>query len=142
MYKIIKSFFVFLTAFCCWACTDKAPEYPDLEGYWKQERIDDGNTGTQTVHERVYWAFQLGVSEVRNIQTGEDFLCRYEYNEGASSLRMYDFRMKGNKSQKVNVGKLSLLGIPSDDVIYEVVKLDGDRMLLRADDITLHFRKF
>ena len=45
MYKINSLIFkwicVCLTVSFCLSCTDKAPEYPDLEGYWKQESIEE-----------------------------------------------------------------------------------------------------
>ena len=48
MYKINSLIFkwicVCLTVSFCLSCTDKAPEYPDLEGYWKQESIEDEAT--------------------------------------------------------------------------------------------------
>ena len=37
---------------------------------------------------------------------------------------------------------LGEFGIPSDDVTFEVVRLDGDRLVLRAGDTTLYFRAF
>ena len=48
MYKINSLIFkwicVCLTVSFCLSCTDKAPEYPDLEGYWKQESVGDEAT--------------------------------------------------------------------------------------------------
>lgn len=43
--------------FMLWAgCTGKAPEYPDLEGYWKTERIVDNATGEDMPCNRLFWA--------------------------------------------------------------------------------------
>ena len=52
MYKINSLVFKWI-CFCllvpfCLSCTDKAPEYPDLEGYWKQEWIEDEATDGQS----------------------------------------------------------------------------------------------
>ena len=41
-----------------------------------------------------------------------------------------------------DIAKLGEFGIPSDDVTFEVVRLDGDRLVLRAGDTTLYFRAF
>ena len=71
MYKINSLVFKWI-CFCllvpfCLSCTDKAPEYPDLEGYWKQEWIEDEATDGQSECNRLFWAFQLGVSEIRDL---------------------------------------------------------------------------
>ena len=102
MYKINSLVFKWI-CFCllvpfCLSCTDKAPEYPDLEGYWKQEWIEDEATDGQSECNRLFWAFQLGVSEIRDLGGNGygTYVCRYDYNEGAATLRMYNFRVKGN----------------------------------------------
>ena len=61
MYKINSLVFKWI-CFCllvpfCLSCTDKAPEYPDLEGYWKQEWIEDEATDGQSECNRLFWAF-------------------------------------------------------------------------------------
>ena len=131
MYKINSLVFKWI-CFCllvpfCLSCTDKAPEYPDLEGYWKQEWIEDEATDGQSECNRLFWAFQLGVSEIRDLGGNGygTYVCRYDYNEGAATLRMYNFRVKGNQSQEADVDKLKHFGIPSGDVTFEVVRLDG-----------------
>ena len=70
----------------CVACTEKAPVYPDLEGYWKEERIENAATGESRECNRLFWALQLGVSEVKDLGHNGygTYLCRYEYDEGAS----------------------------------------------------------
>lgn len=148
MYKI-NSFVFKWICFCllvpfCLSCTDKAPEYPDLEGYWKQEWIEDEATDGQSECNRLFWAFQLGVSEIRDLGGNGygTYVCRYDYNEGAATLRMYNFRVKGNQSQEADVDKLKHFGIPSGDVTFEVVRLDGDHMVLRSGGTSLYFRSF
>lgn len=129
-------------------CTGKAPEYPDLEGYWKEEYIENGITGERTECNRQFWALQLGVSEVLDFGGNGygSYLCLYEYNEGAGTLRMYKFRVKGNQTKEADVEKLKYFGIPAEDaeegVTFEVVKLDGDDMILRSDETTLYFSSF
>ena len=128
----------------CFSCTDKAPVHPDLEGFWKQEWIEDEATGERSECHRLYWAFQLGVSELQDL--GENgygnFLCRYEYDDAAATLRMYDFRWRSNQGQVVDADELKPFGIPSGDVTFEVVGLDGDNMVLRSGSISLRFRSF
>lgn len=128
----------------CVACTEKAPVYPDLEGYWKEERIENAATGESRECNRLFWALQLGVSEVKDLGHNGygTYLCRYEYDEGASTLRMYDFRNRGDQAEVGDISKLGAFGIPSDDVTFDVVQLDGDRMVLRVGDTTLYFRSF
>lgn len=63
MYKINSLVFKWI-CFCllvpfCLSCTDKAPEYPDLEGYWKQEWIEDEATDGQSECNRLFGHFSL-----------------------------------------------------------------------------------
>ena len=115
-----------------------------MEGYWKQESIEDEATDGHSECNRLFWAFQLGVSEIRDLGGNGygTYVCRYDYNEGSATLRMYNFRVKGNPSQEADVDKLKLFGIPSGDVTFEVVRLDGDRMVLRSSGTSLYFRSF
>ena len=135
---------VCLAAILCQACTGKAPEYPDLEGYWKQERIEDRQTGESRACDRLFWALQLGVGEVKDLGKGGSrvCLCRYEYNEGAATLRLYDFRIRGDQSERPGQEQLDVFGIPSEDTTFEVLLLDGDHMVLRSDKSVLHLRSF
>ena len=145
MRKSLGLLVVVLGILACWtSCTGKAPEYPDLEGFWKEEKVVDGSTGESRECHRLFWALQLGVSEVNDLGGNGfgSYLCRYVYDEGASTLRRYDFRTKGSQSEVADIAKLGEFGIPSDDVTFEVVRLDGDRLVLRAGDTTLYFRAF
>ncbi|MCD8317425.1 MAG: lipocalin-like domain-containing protein [Paraprevotella sp.] len=133
-----------LTAVLSAGCMDKAPENPVLEGYWKQERIGISRADTAEECRRLFWAFQLGVSELDD--QGENgfgtYVCRYDYNKGASTLRMYNFRLKSDQSQLAPTDKLKYFGIPSEDVTFNVLKLNDDNMILCAGDTVLYFRSF
>lgn len=126
------------------ACTEKAPVYPELEGYWQEERIVDEVTGVDKECARLYWAFQLGVSEIRDLGANGwgIHVCRYEYDEAHRLLRMWDFREKENQSQNSAEEMLEGFGIPSSDVTFEVVKADGDHLVLRCEGTRLYFRSF
>ena len=52
---------------------------------------------------------------------------------------MYNFRVKGSQSQEADVDKLKHFGIPSGDVTFEVVRLDGDHMVLRSGGTSFVF---
>ena len=133
-----------MTVSVFFSCTGKAPEYPDLEGYWKQERIENEVTGERVDCNRLYWALQLGVCEVKDLGGNGygTYLCRYVYDPDASTLRMYDFRVRSTQSADVEVEKLRQFGIPSKDVTFEVRLLNDDAMVLHATDTTLCFRSF
>lgn len=146
MYKIRKavSLAVGLLVMLMVSCTDKAPQFPDLEGYWKQEQITDNATGESVACHRLFWGIQLGVMEIKDL--GDNglgmYICRYDYDEGAGTLRLHDFRKRGNQSVEPDAEKLAGFGIPSEDVTFRVIQLDGHRMVLRADETTLYFRSF
>ena len=139
-----KALCLFLICALSYGCTEKAPEYPDLEGYWKQERIEDSHTDDKEECNRLFWAFQLGIAEVKDLGGNGygSYLCRYEYNEKAATLRMFDFRIKGNQGQQPDEEKLRPFGIPSGDVTFKVVSLNGDKMVLDSGETILYFRSF
>lgn len=128
---------------CLTACTGKAPEYPELEGYWKVGRVVDAETGEQPC-DRIFWAFQLGVGELKNL-SGSGFggcWCRYEYDASAATLRMFEFKTKGHPASDVPAEKLEILGLPGTDVTFSVVTLDGSRMVLQSEGLTIDLHSF
>ncbi len=135
----------FVTVLMLATCTEKAPVYPDLEGFWKQEQIEvrDGR-GTVIECNRLFWAFQLGVAEIKDLGNNGygTCLCRFEYDEGKSLIRMYDFVSNSKRMENSDVEILKKFGIPSLDVTYKVLDLDGDRMILCVGDTVLYYRSF
>lgn len=125
-------------------CVDKAPEYPDLEGYWKTERIVDNLTGEDKPCNRLYWALQLQVIELRDLRenaTGS-LVGRFVYDEGAATLRLTNMVKKGNQSANADAASLEKFGVPSAEAVFEVLSLDGKQMVLRSEKTTLYFRSF
>lgn len=125
-------------------CVDKAPEYPDLEGYWKTERIVDNRTGEDMPCNRLFWGVQLQVVELRDL--GDNgfgrYVGRFEYDEKGKTLRLFGFVNKGNQAKPAGEDALRNFGLPSTDETFAVVSLDGDRMVLRSGETTLYFRSF
>lgn len=125
-------------------CTDKAPEYPDLEGYWKTERIVNNQTGEKMPCNRLFWALQLGLVELKDL--GENgfggYIGRFEYDEKAKTLRIHNVVFQGNQTRPAEEKNLINFGLPSIDTVFDVLSLDGHRMVLRSDMTTLYFRSF
>lgn len=144
MYKKISSFIICAVALVLVACTEKAPVHKDLEGYWKTDRIINRKTGTEMDCYRHFWAFQLGVSEVKKLAEGAtaQYISLYQYDEAEKTLRMYEFRNKGSQSQKPQLEKLQVMGISSLDVTFDVVSLDDDKLTLQSEDFTIYFHSY
>lgn len=126
------------------SCTGKAEVYGDLEQYWKEEKIVYNETDTTVECHRLYWAFQLGVAELRDL--GDNgfgtFVCLFDYDESAGTLRLYEFRTSHWSETVPADSLLQNYGVPSSDVTFDVVKLNHDDMVLRCDTTTLYFIAF
>lgn len=153
--QIVRNFiflFGIIMSFILVSCTEKSGDYPDLEGYWKEEAMINNATGESITCNRLYWAFQLSVAEIRDLGDNgySKYISRFTYDESANIIRMYDFRNRGNQKVVTDASILQFFGITpkmmSDSTAYEatfnVLKLDGDNMVLQNDSLTLYFRSF
>lgn len=126
------------------SCTGKAEVYGDLEQYWKEEKIVYNETDSTVECYRLYWAFQLGLTELRDL--GDNgfgtFVCLFDYDESGGTLRLYEFRTGHNTETVPADSLLQNYGVPTSDVTFEVVKLNHDDMVLRCDTTTLYFCAF
>lgn len=146
MYQIKSICRFFCMVYCLFAvlvsCTEKAPEYPDLEGYWRLERIETNVTGDVQTCNRLYWALQLGI--VRLHDRGDNgygtITGAYVYDEGARTLKMLEMYVGNNTAAKP--AQLIPYGVPDAGTTYDVLQCDGDNMILRCEQYTLYLRKF
>ncbi len=142
--KVCASLCLVLVSMLWAGCTGKAPEYSDLEGYWKTERIVDNATGEDMPCNRLFWALQLQIVELRDLGNNGfgTFIGQYAYDEKGRTLRLYNLVNKSNQKQDAEEGKLSRFGVDGSDTTFEVVSLGDGRMALRSEKNTLYFRSF
>lgn len=122
-------------------CTAKAPVYPDLEGYWKLERVEYHNSGEVVEPYRMYWSLQLGIIKLndRGHYVNPQIIGAYIYDEASRTLsmpEMYIGKVDANPQQ------LQPYGIPEVGIIYDVLLCDGERMILRCDEFTVYLGAF
>ena len=120
----------------CTGCVDKAPEYPELEGFWKTERIVDNATGEEQPCHRLYWALQLGIVQLKDLGgngLGNHF-GRFAYDRQAGTLRIFEV-------QGISEQKLQGFGIPSTDTLFGITLRDG-KMVLQSETTTVYFSLF
>ena len=91
----------------------------------------------------VYWAVQGAILEVRNVETYEKIMFRYNRENGILSL--YDARYNNRDigdEQITDVTILQPYGINKLEEFFAVEALSGSTMILRSDMLKLYFKKF
>lgn len=144
MYQVRKwrgSLLVLLMLSIMTSCVTKAPEYPDLEGFWKLERIENNQTGEVVVPNRLYWSLQLGIIKLndRGSYTHTQVIGAYLYDEQARTLSMPEMFVGVRDAQP---SQLIPYGIPDVGVVFDVQLCDGNRMILRCDEFTVYLGAF
>lgn len=135
------------------SCTEKAPINGDLDGNWQLLRMVDNGTGEEVSCNRMYWAIQLWVAELNDRGEGKSrkFIARFVYDEAKQQVYMKDFNSNGGqlvnevadeKERLKRLKELARYGITSTEAVFDVVQADGNRLILRSAEKTLHFRKF
>ena len=127
------------------ACSLHHDESGDLGGYWHLTNIDTLATGGHCDMSKapVYWAVQGAILEVRNVETYEKIMFRYNRENGILSL--YDARYNNRDigdEQITDVTVLQPYGINKLEESFAVEALSGSTMILRSDMLKLYFKKF
>ena len=122
-------------------CTAKAPVYPDLEGYWKLERVEHHSSGEIVEPHRLYWSLQLGIIKLNDRGNGVNpqIIGAYIYDDVSHTLKfpeMYIGKVDARPEQ------LQPNGVPEIGVTFDVLLCDGERMILRCDEFTVYLGAF
>lgn len=137
-------FLVGMIALITVGCTKKAPVCEKLEGFWRLERIYNLETGEVETCNRLFWAIQLGMIELRDL--GDNgygtYIGIYRYNEEAQTLELASFIQQTDQFTEAPLDKLIRFGVAERDVTYHVSKLKSGKMVLETADLKLEFTEF
>lgn len=123
------------------SCTFETSKNGDLDGAWHLLSI---NGKPLDEHPQLYWSIQSKLLELRDKSTNCGiFLLRFSH-EG-STLKVYQpyiyDRENGDKVLE-DATPLQPFGIYKLEETFEVKNLNGSRMTLKSENVTLEFRKF
>lgn len=126
-------------------CEVRVSNNGDLDGFWHMEKVDTIATGgtLDLSQERRFWAFQVNLMTVSNLQMGSTYVMYFDHSGG--TLRAYNMhynnRTEGDPPLE-EVTEVNQFGLNALDETFQVESLSGSRMVLATDRLRLHFRKF
>lgn len=127
------------------ACDFEVSDNGDLDGYWQLHQTDTLATGgTDDMHQSgIYWAFQVHLMEMRDLQSRISILYRFEHS--GSQLRIYNpianYR-EVSDSVITDVSLVNRYGIEHLDELFHIEQLNSDNMILTNDTYRFHLRKY
>lgn len=111
----------------------------DLDGFWHIERIDTLGTGgsADLSKESRFWKIQGRLMELSRPNT---FLFYQQREDDSLHIRYHMYVYNGSK--KMDTKRTALYGINSVEEHFKIVQLSSSTMLLRNEEIALHFKKY
>jgi hypothetical protein len=144
----MKNFFysslLFLAgSICCGSCSLETSDNGNLDGFWYAERIDSlSGVKAEGIYDDAYWKIQYRLLSIRRSTTLEEYFFRFE-KKGDSLILSQPHKSitQGIDSLLPDNQELLPLGIQSLEERFYIVKLSGNRMILKSPTLNLHFRK-
>lgn len=121
----------------------------ELDGYWQMCQIDTLATGggADTREALVYWGVQGDLLQIRFSENGkylgEGFLFRFNRVDNSLTLSSPILHHLYETDEPItDVEILKPYGIFELEEYFDIEELNDDRMVLRNDELRLHFRKY
>lgn len=138
---LIALFIGLLTGSC-----EKAPENRNIEGFWQLLNYTTESDGVVHTCDRIYYAIQLQIAELsekggsQNLPTLKGL---YHYDEATNSITINDFKYKEKGDFLTpNEEQLNSYGLNKPNMELEVLKADGDYLVLKSEYATLTLKRF
>ena len=133
---------VFTTLFA--SCDIETSKNGDLDGYWHLVSVDTlSNSNQMDLSEQiVYWAFQMNLLQLKG--TEQELYMRFSHEGDALTLSNPHLRDREKEDPIVDEGYKHFLypyGINDFEERFDVLKLDGDEMILQSPTLRLRFCK-
>lgn len=144
----INRFYVFFlwiaVAIIAVGCAQKAPVFEKLEGFWRLERIYDLDTGETKECKRLFWAIQLGMIELRDLEKNGygTYIGTYQYDPELKTFKLANFIDKRDQLLEAPLDKLGQFGIPLRNTTFRVLKLENGKMMLETAHLKLELTEF
>ena len=126
----------------------KTPDDTTLEGQWQLTQAEYPTGTVDKKSEAIYWAFQLGLIELRSqyvgIGTTGSAFCRYTYTGDSLLIPKIYYHTHTADSLLTDPSTLVLLplGIRGNSAHFAVEQLNSSKMVLKNQTERLTFRKF
>lgn len=121
----------------------KEPINGKTDGQWQLMHFE---TTDGTIHpcERIYYAIQLQLVEISDKGGNHhgSFIGRFNYNQEAEKITVKEFRTRWQEETLATQEQLLPFGMDSTETVFDVIKADGNSLILRSDYATLTFRSF
>ena len=118
----------------------------DLDGFWSLTQIDSTATGaTKEVSDlRLFWSVQHKLLQLQDYQ-GINPMCllRFEKNGQQLTLSSPFLYNRDEGDQPIeDISVLAPYGINAMPETFQIQKLNGSKMTLKTDIVTLYFTRF
>ncbi len=129
-------------------CDMKDPIDEDVEGFWQLKRFETVSDGKVHRCERIYYSITRQVVEVAEKEGPNGygaFIGRFGYQDGHEKVVMKDFKHRANTSDDktdASVEELLPFGINSLVTTFDVLKSDGDNLVLESGYAILYLKRF
>ena len=118
----------------------------DLDGFWNLTQVDSTATGvTVEVHDlRLFWSVQHKLLQLQDFQEqNPTCLLRFEKNGQQLTLSSPFLYNRDEGDQPVeDISVLAPYGINAMPETFQIQKLNGSKMILKTDIVTLYFTRF
>ena len=123
------------------ACEFHASENGDLDGFWQMTQIDTLETGSETDvrEDLLFYSFYV------HLMTAEtpSYTAYFRFTKSADSLILYSPTDGGRTDNDItDISKLQPMGINRLREGFLIEGLTSDLMILKSQELRLHFRKY
>jgi hypothetical protein len=148
----MKHFIYIMIVTCTFivACDFETSNNGDLDGFWQLYQIDTLATGNTTDmrHSNIHWSVQVNILEIK---IGIDRIM-FRFEKSNNKLRIWDPIANAREISDSIVTDNSLMlksGVTAApglggllEAIFDIEKLNSDKMILTNDTYRLHLRKY
>ena len=131
------------------ACEFEMSDNGDLDGFWQLCTVDTLATGHSSDMRQIgiYWSVQMHILSIENKPRFIRFLFRFEQSD--NQLRIYSPRLDNRISDSeredalvTNAEDLRVVGLDSIENSFQIVQLNGSRMILQNDHCRMYLRRY
>lgn len=150
MLKISSLMAIVLAVLLC-GCELHSSDNGDLDGFWQLYQMDTiaTNHSAEVRHLKIFWAVQGDMLEMRDLHDLDATQCHEIVN--------FYFRLDGGKlylsdpivnnreisdSIVTQPSTLEFYGVTQLDEVFDVLQLDGCKMILQSDRYRLYFNRY
>lgn len=133
--------YLFVMCIALGACEFHSSENGDLDGFWQMTQIDTLETSSETDvrEDLLFYSFYV------HLMTAEtpSYTAYFRFEKSGDSLILYSPTDGGRTDNAItDVSKLQPMGINRLREGFLIEGLSGSKMILKSQELRLHFRKY